>query len=64
MAKPNSIPVAKRRSSTAMPIMPTIISFIFTPPDPYDIEDEHAALKETADCDAIGDRVKRYLDGG
>jgi hypothetical protein len=34
------------------------------PPNPYDIEDEHAAFKETADCDAIGDRVERYLDCG
>jgi hypothetical protein len=44
--------------------MPTIVSFIFTPPDPYDFEDEHAALKETTDCHAVSDRVERYLDGG
>jgi hypothetical protein len=43
--------------------MPTIISFIFTPPDSHDIKDEHAALKQTADCDTIGDRVERYLYG-
>jgi hypothetical protein len=44
--------------------MPTVISFIFTPPDPYDLEDEHAALKETTDCHAVSDWVERYLDGG
>jgi hypothetical protein len=44
--------------------MPTIVSFIFTPPDSHDIEDEHAALKETTDCHAVSDRVKRYLDSG
>jgi hypothetical protein len=64
MAKPNSIPVAKRRSNKKMPVIPTIISFIFTSPDPYDIEYEHAALKQTADGDAIGDRIERYLDCG
>jgi len=37
-------------------MIPTTISLILTPPDPNDIEDEYAALKETADCDAIGDR--------
>jgi hypothetical protein len=44
--------------------MPTIVSFIFTPPDSYNLEDEHAALKETTDRHAVSDRVERYLDGG
>jgi hypothetical protein len=38
--------------------MPTIISFILTPPDSYDVEYEHAAFKETTDCDAVDDRVE------
>jgi hypothetical protein len=44
--------------------MPTIVSFIFTPPDPYDLEDEHAALQQTTDRDPVGNRVEGKLDGG
>jgi hypothetical protein len=45
-------------------MIPTTTSLIFTPPDPDDIEDEHAALEETADGHAVGNRVERDLDGG
>jgi hypothetical protein len=34
-------------------------SFIFVPPDSYDIEEEHKALEETTDCNAISNRVER-----
>jgi hypothetical protein len=64
MAKPNSIPVANRKSRRMRPATPTAISLILTSPNPYDIEDENTALKETTDCDAVGHRIERDLDGG
>jgi hypothetical protein len=44
--------------------MPTVISFILTPPDLYDIEDENEALNEATDSHEVSDGEERHLQRG
>jgi hypothetical protein len=41
-----------------------VISFIFAPPDLYDLQQKNQALDKTADPDSIGERVGGELDRG
>jgi hypothetical protein len=56
------MPVAKKINSKASAIIPTVISFIFTPPDSYDIEDEYEALNEAADTHEVRDGEEGELE--
>jgi hypothetical protein len=54
MAKPNSIPVPKRRSRNARATIPTVISFILAPPDFDNVVHKDDYFNETADPYPVG----------
>jgi hypothetical protein len=64
IAKPNSMPVAKRSNSRARAIMLRVISFILTPPDLDDIEDKNETLNEATDSHKVSDGEERHLHRG
>jgi hypothetical protein len=63
MAKPSSIPVRKRTSTTPRPIIPTVISFIGASKDLLEIDKQNEALHNATPCQAIGDGIKGKLPG-
>jgi hypothetical protein len=64
IAKLSSMPVENKRSKITIPMMPTVVSFMFPFPDPYDIADEHKTLNEAADCERVNKRENGQTGGG
>src|SRR5271157_1655003 len=64
MAKPISIPVAKRASRTTRPAIPIAISFILAPPYLHYIKEKDAALNDAAGRNSVRNGIKWDLKYG
>jgi hypothetical protein len=64
MAKPSSNPVRKTATNTNRPIIPIVISLIFSPEDLHDIREKDKRLEKTADPYSVENRVDGEMTGG
>jgi hypothetical protein len=64
MAKPSSNPVRKTATNTPRPIIPIVISFIFSSEDLHDIAEQDKRLEKAADPHSVENRIDGKMAGG